>query len=198
MTTAQTETNQAPPQRDLTPAQIESKLAEGRAVLIDVREEFEHAEEKIEGAALHPLSKLDAAEVEKTAEGREILLHCRSGNRSGKAMAKLAESGVSASHLAGGIEAWKASGRPVERSARAPRIGVMRQVQITAGFLVLIGVLLGAFASQWFLILSGFVGAGLMFAGVSGWCGMAMLLAKMPWNKTGCGSDSKSGASCAA
>jgi rhodanese-related sulfurtransferase len=198
MTTAQTETNQAPPQRDLTPAQIESKLAEGRAVLIDVREEFEHAEEKIEGAALHPLSKLDAAEVEKTAEGREILLHCRSGNRSGKAMAKLAESGVSASHLAGGIEAWKASGRPVERSARAPRIGVMRQVQITAGFLVLIGVLLGAFVSEWFLVLSGFVGAGLMFAGVSGWCGMAMLLAKMPWNKTGCGSDSKSGASCAA
>lgn len=196
MTTAQTETSSAPAQRDLTPAQIESKLAGGRAVLIDVREEFEHAEEKIEGAHLLPLSRLEAAEVEKIAEGREVLLHCRSGNRSGKAMAKLAESGVSASHLAGGIEAWKSSGRTVERSARAPRIGVMRQVQITAGFLVLIGVLLGAFASEWFLILSGFVGAGLMFAGVSGWCGMAMLLAKMPWNKVGSGSSG--GASCAA
>jgi len=62
-------------------------------------------------------------------------------------------------------------------------LDVMRQVQVTAGSLVLIGVLLGAFLNPWFLILSGFVGSGLMFAGLSGWCGMAKLLGNMPWNK---------------
>lgn len=193
MTTAQTESSQSGAQRDLSPAQIESKLAGGHAVLIDVREDFEHAEERIEGANLHPLSKLDPDEVRRIAGDREVVLHCRTGDRSSKAAARLAEHGLVAHQLAGGIEAWKASGRTVERSEGAPKIGVMRQVQITAGSLVLIGVLLGVFVTEWFLILSGFVGAGLMFAGLSGWCGMAMLLGKMPWNTTGC-----AGASCSA
>jgi hypothetical protein len=59
----------------------------------------------------------------------------------------------------------------------------MRQVQITAGSLVALGTALGWFVSPWFLILSGFVGCGLMFAGLSGWCGMAMMLGRMPWNR---------------
>ena len=61
----------------------------------------------------------------------------------------------------------------------------MRQVQIVAGSLVLLGVVLGTTVSPLFLLLSGFVGAGLVFAGLSGWCGMAQLLALAPWNRVG-------------
>jgi rhodanese-related sulfurtransferase len=83
----------------------------------------------------------------------------------------------------GGIEAWKKAGLPVLRDARQP-MEMQRQVQITAGTLVLLGVVLGHFASPAFYAISAFVGAGLTFAGISGWCGMAKLLALMPWNRS--------------
>ncbi|HEX2527584.1 MAG TPA: rhodanese family protein [Geminicoccus sp.] len=78
----------------------------------------------------------------------------------------------------GGLEAWKRAGLPVEQDRRQP-IEVMRQVQIAAGSLVL----LGALVTPWFYALAGFVGAGLVFAGVTGTCGMASLLRHMPWNR---------------
>jgi rhodanese-related sulfurtransferase len=84
--------------------------------------------------------------------------------------------------LAGGILAWQQAGLPVEKDAKAP-IDVMRQVQITAGSLVMLGVALGWFVSPWFFILSAFVGAGLAVAGITNTCGMAMMLSKMPWNR---------------
>ncbi|MCA9299540.1 MAG: DUF2892 domain-containing protein, partial [Phycisphaerales bacterium] len=112
------------------------------------------------------------------------------GRRSADAARKYRSNGEDVYHLAGGIEAWKASGRPTARSDAAPRLDVMRQVQITAGSLVLIGVVLGVTVSNWFLILSGFVGSGLVFAGLSGWCGMAKLLGRMPWNRIDCTSCS--------
>ena len=84
--------------------------------------------------------------------------------------------------LGGGIAAWKAAGLPVLRDHRKP-IEMMRQVQIVAGILVLIGVGLGATVDPKFFALSGFVGAGLVFAGATGTCGMARLLALAPWNK---------------
>ena len=84
--------------------------------------------------------------------------------------------------LDGGIDAWKKAGLPVALDRKQP-IEIMRQVQIAAGSLVLIGVLLGVFVAPGFYILSGFVGAGLLFAGVTGFCGMANILALMPWNK---------------
>lgn len=84
--------------------------------------------------------------------------------------------------LEGGIEARKEAGLPVARDSNQP-IEIMRQVQIAAGSLVLIGVVLGALLHPAFYGLAGFVGAGLLFAGLSGWCGMAKLLALMPWNR---------------
>ena len=78
--------------------------------------------------------------------------------------------------------AWKAAGLPVLRDHRKP-IEMMGQVQIAAGSLVLIGVGLGATVNPNFYALSGFVGAGLVFAGATGACGMARLLALAPWNK---------------
>ena len=111
------------------------------------------------------------------------MFQCRTGQRSAHAAMRYRRTDEPVFHLAGGLEAWKKAGRATRRAAGAPKIDVMRQVQMTAGLLVLTGVLLGWLVTPWCLILSGFVGAGLFFAGASGWCGMAKLLAKMPWNR---------------
>jgi hypothetical protein len=113
-----------------------------------------------------------------------VVFHCRSGKRSLDAADRYRQNGEETFHLAGGIEGWKSAGKPVARPATAPLLPIMRQVQLTAGALVAVGVALGVAVSPWFLGLSGFVGCGLMFAGISGWCGMAKLLAVMPWNKS--------------
>ncbi len=175
---------------DVSPEMLESWLASGEAVLVDVREDFEHAGERIDGAHHVALSRLDPEQLRRTHGAKRVVFHCRSGKRSAQAAGRYAREGEDAFHLQGGIEGWKSSGRATERSASAPRIDVMRQVQITAGSLVLLGVVLGMLISPWLLGLSAFVGAGLVFAGASGWCGMAMLLARAPWNRG-------AGASCA-
>lgn len=164
------------------PMEAARLLAEHRAILTDVREPDEHARERIPQARSMPLSRLGAASP-IDAEGRLVILHCRSGARTAANAARLATlaRGPCAA-LEGGLQAWRAAGLPVERDRRRP-IEVMRQVQIVAGFLVLLGVLLGTLASPWFLLLVGFVGGGLMFAGVTGWCGLARLLALAPWNR---------------
>jgi rhodanese-related sulfurtransferase len=169
----------------IQPDTVDQWLKRGEAVLIDVREHDEHAREHITAAILVPLSSLDADAI-TTAKGdaSRIVLHCNSGTRSMEAAARLAEAGHDKIYsLEGGIEAWRARGLPTKVNRKAP-LPIMRQVQIAAGSLVLIGTLLGVFASQWWLILSGFVGAGLVFAGVSGFCGMANMLAIMPWNRS--------------
>lgn len=179
---------------NVSAAQLRQWQQTGEAVIIDVREPFEYGEERIDGSDLHSLSAFDAEAIHAKYGDRKLVFQCRSGKRSLDAAQRYASCGGSPYHLVGGIEAWKATGQPVYKPAGAPKIGLMRQVQMTAGSLVLIGVLLGAFVSPWFLVLSGFVGAGLVFAGASGWCGMALLLAKMPWNKAA----ASCGASCSA
>ncbi|MFU8829039.1 MAG: rhodanese-like domain-containing protein [Phycisphaerales bacterium] len=168
---------------DVSAPQLREWQQKGDAVIVDVREGFEFAEERIAGAEHHPLSEFDAQALQRQHGDKRLVFQCRSGRRSLDAAERYRSGDGTVYHLAGGIEAWKSAGQPVEKPAGAPKIGVMRQVQMTAGSLVLIGVLLGAFVNEWFLILSGFVGAGLVFAGASGWCGMAMLLGKMPWNR---------------
>lgn len=84
--------------------------------------------------------------------------------------------------LQGGLNGWKKENQPTKKDPTKP-IDIMRQVQIVAGSLVLIGVLLGWTTNAAFYLLSGFVGTGLLFAGITGFCGMAHLLDKMPWNK---------------
>ena len=86
-------------------------------------------------------------------------------------------------HLPGGIRAWKRAGLPVERAPGSGGLSIQRQVQIGAGSLVVLGVVLGATVTPWFFALAGFVGAGLVFAGASGTCGMAALLARLPHNR---------------
>ncbi|SHI70034.1 Rhodanese-related sulfurtransferase [Roseomonas rosea] len=168
--------------RTITPPEAARLMREG-AMLVDIREPDEHARERIPGARNLPLSRLEAAEL-AVQEGRPVLFHCRSGARTGANSQRLAaKAGLCEAYLVeGGLDGWKAAGLPVAEDRRRP-IELMRQVQIAAGSLVLLGLVLAALVSPWFLALSGFVGAGLVFAGLTGTCGMATLLRRMPWNR---------------
>lgn len=158
------------------------RLDRGEAVLIDVREADEHAREHVAGARLVPLSAIEAQDLAADL-GKVAIFHCRSGARTQAHAARLIACGFREAYcLDGGIEAWKAAGLPVRVNRKAP-LELMRQVQIAAGLLVLAGVLLGWLAHPAFFAISAFVGAGLMFAGATGWCGMAILLKTMPWNR---------------
>jgi rhodanese-related sulfurtransferase len=170
--------------KTITPAEAARLLREDGATLVDVREPDEHARERIPGARNLPLSRLEEAEL-AVHQGRPVLFHCRSGARTeGNAQRLAARIGgvCEAFIVEGGLDAWKRAGLPVAEDRRQP-LELMRQVQIAAGSLVLLGVVLGALASPWFHGLAGFVGAGLVFAGVTGTCGMATLLRLMPWNR---------------
>ncbi len=175
------------------PRVAEGWLNSGEAVMVDVREPDEVRRERIAGAQLAPMSRFDAAEVARGLGGgdqKRIVVVCRTGRRAADAADRLAEAGVAPVVLEGGIEAWKRAGLPVERDARAP-LPIMRQVQIAAGSLVFAGTVLGATVSPWWLIVPGFVGAGLVFAGVTGTCGMATVLSAMPWNRRAAGSGKR-------
>jgi len=112
-----------------------------------------------------------------------VIFHCRSGMRTAANAATLAScADVPVYLMDGGLEAWQRAGLECRVDRRQP-LELMRQVQIVAGSLILIGVLLGLLVSPIGFGLAGFVGAGLVFAGLSGWCGMARLLALMPWNR---------------
>ena len=163
----------------ITPQRAADMIKDG-GVMIDIRNADEHARERIPGAAHRPLGA-DTAALPQGA--RYAIFHCRSGMRTAANAAKLSQSApCDAFILEGGLDAWKRAGLPVDEDKSQP-IELMRQVQITAGLLVLIGVALGALVNPGFYGLSAFVGAGLTFAGASGWCGMAHLLRIMPWNR---------------
>jgi rhodanese-related sulfurtransferase len=167
----------------IAPGTAKELLDQGQAMLIDIREPMEHARERIPGTRLVPLSKLDASAVAAEAGGKPIIFHCLSGNRTGTNAACLASAAPGKAYvMAGGLNAWKAAGLPLTVNKKAP-IDLMRQVQIATGSLVVLGVALAAGVSLWFMLLAGFVGAGLVFAGTTGFCGMARVLARMPWNR---------------
>ena len=161
---------------------LKQGLDQQSVTLIDVREPGEFAGEHIPGATLVALSQFDPRKIPQT-ENTQLVLYCRSGNRSAIAAQKLFDAGFeSVTHLSYGIGAWKEAGYPTVTNRDAP-ISLMRQVQIVAGSLVLTGLVLGALVSPWFLLLSGFVGAGLMISGVTDTCMLGMLLAKLPYNQ---------------
>lgn len=169
---------------EVDPRQLKGWLERGEAALIDVREPDEFAREHIAGARLLPLGTLDVGSAARAVPGNgRLVVHCKGGTRSGQAGAMLAGSGMpNVYSLKGGIEAWKAAGLPTEVTRGVP-ISVMRQVQIVVGSLVLIGSVLAWLVSPWFLGLTAFFGAGLLFAGTTGMCGLAMVLGAMPWNR---------------
>lgn len=166
----------------LSPEDVRARLDQGRAVLVDIREPDEFARAHIKGAQSQPLSQWEKAHLTIDPDA-DVIFTCRSGMRTAGACDRLAArvSG-DAFVLGGGLNAWEKAGLPVETDADAP-LEIMRQVQIAAGSLVLIGVLLGFLVAPAWFGLAAFVGAGLAFAGVTGFCGMARLLMLMPWNR---------------
>lgn len=162
----------------ISPAEARARLSAG-ARLIDIRSPAEFAREHVPGSLNIPQDRLETAAL----PSGPLIFTCRSGARTGGCAQQISRrAGPDAVILGGGIAAWSAAGLPVEIDRSRP-IDLMRQVQIVAGSLILIGVLLGATVAPAFFGLSAFVGAGLTFAGLSGWCGMARLLALMPWNR---------------
>jgi rhodanese-related sulfurtransferase len=165
--------------KTISPAEAH-RLVDAGASLIDIRAPDEHARERIAGALNVPLERLSPL----AAKGDILIFHCRSGMRTGQAAPTLFEAarGRECYILEGGISAWGNAGLPVEKVRGAP-IEMQRQVMIAAGLLVLFGTILSLLLSPAWIALSIFVGAGLTFAGVTGFCGMAHLLALMPWNR---------------
>ncbi len=167
----------------LSPHELDEQRRGGRITIIDVREPMEYVGGHIPGSRNIPLNHLAKAPM---PDGPLVLV-CQSGARSERGITSLMGRGVSTTggglaDLEGGLIAWQAAQLPLERRKGAP-LPLMRQVQIVAGTLVLSGVLLSQLVAPGWIWLSGFVGAGLMFAGISGFCGMARLLAAMPWNR---------------
>lgn len=163
--------------------EAQALIAQG-ARLIDIRAADEYAREHIPAATLLPLDKLTQGAMLNAQPNETIIFHCQAGSRTQNNASLLATVAAPAQVklLAGGIQAWRAAGLPVVEDKSQP-LPLMRQVQIAAGVLILLGVILGYTANSGFFLLSGFVGAGLAFAGISGFCGMARLLAIMPWNR---------------
>jgi rhodanese-related sulfurtransferase len=171
----------------ITPQSLQQKIVAGENLyLLDVRTPREYAQVHVPGAILEPLETFQIAKVKgQTSNSPDAPLYilCQSGSRAREAISRLEAAGVSRCVLVeGGTLAWLQAGLPVERQA-VKGISLERQVRIAAGILVLVGTVLGAFLHSAILGLPAFVGAGLIFAGVSDKCGMALVLARMPWNR---------------
>jgi rhodanese-related sulfurtransferase len=163
----------------LDPSDAQAAMQAG-ARLIDIRGTDEYAREHIPGGTNVPLDRIG----ELGPCPSPVIFHCRSGMRTEANAARLtaATGDAQAFVLTGGIDAWRAARQPTVLDKKQP-IEIMRQVQIAAGALVLIGVLLGFLWSPALFGLSAFVGAGLVLAGTTGWCGMAEMLRALPWNR---------------
>lgn len=175
---------------------VSSRLVSGSAFdLIDVRTPAEYESGHAAGARLVPLDRLDSRTVAslRSPDGRPLYVICKSGGRSRKACEQLVAAGLTnVINVDGGTEAWIKAGLPVEGAARRV-LPLDRQTQTAAGLLCLAGVIGGAWVNPWLYLLSAMVGCGLLIAGTTGFCGMGVLLARMPWNQArgsscGCGS----------
>jgi rhodanese-related sulfurtransferase len=173
-------------QISISPRQLYQLLAGDSAVkIIDVRTPFEHAEVSVDGAALVPLDQLDCTEhlKQRGADDKPIYVLCQSGGRARKAIERFRQAGFDGCVLIeGGLQAWIDAGLPVTRRQR-PRMPLIRQMQIAAGLITGTGAALALLVNPYFAFIPLFTGCGLLFAGLTGFCGMILLLAKMPWNR---------------
>jgi len=172
----------------LSPSKAQERLSQADVLLLDVRTILEFSGSQVPGSLNLPLDALSSDSLKKRLGGKdpkEILILCQSGKRAGKAAAILARDPAWKVHVVeGGLQQWREEGLPIEQKAAV--ISLERQVRIAAGTLVLVGLALGQWVHPWGIAFSGFVGAGLVFAGLTDTCGMGMLLAKAPWNRRAC------------
>ena len=177
-----------------TPNELLDLCKSGKKIdLIDVRTPVEFREVHVEFARNVPLDQLDPAAVMKARNGSSnepLYVVCKSGGRGKQACETFSKAGFSnVVNIEGGTSACEKAGLPVVKGKKA--MSLERQVRIAAGSLVLIGVALSYFVHPYLIGLSAFVGAGLVFAGVTDTCGMAMMLGKMPWNQVSDGATCK-------
>ena len=167
----------------ISPVELQKLLAaQPDLPLLDVRTPVEFEEVHVPPARNIPLDELKPGGL-ALAKDQPVYLLCRSGQRAAKAAERLAQAGFAQPVVvAGGTLAWMDANLPVARG-QSKVISLERQVRIAAGSLVLAGVVLGWFVHRGFYGLSAFVGAGLVFAGITDFCGMGLLLARAPWNK---------------
>ncbi len=169
----------------ISPRQLAELCKNGQIDLIDVRTPVEFREVHATDARNVPLDRLDPVALMQARNGSKaepLYLICRSGSRGRQACEKFLAAGfANVVNVGGGTLAWAECGLPVVRGKKA--ISLERQVRIAAGLLVLLGALLGWLVHPAFVGLAAFVGAGLVFAGITDTCGMGMLLARMPWNQ---------------
>jgi len=158
-------------------------LERGEAVPVDVREPAEHRAQCIEGAKLLPLSNVRASSL-PARMGKKLVIHCLKGGRGSQACEKLLAEDPSLEiyNLEGGLNAWGTAGFPIKRSGSF-FLPLDRQVQLTIGICVLAATALAYFVDPAFLLIAAFIGVGLTIAGLTGFCGLARLVALMPWNQ---------------
>ena len=173
--------------KTITPLELQTILtAQPSVAILDVRTPVEFAEVHVAQARSVPLDELKPGSLQLPKE-QPVYLLCRSGQRATKAAEKFAKEGFTQPIvIEGGTLAWIEANLPVMRGT-AKVISLERQVRIAAGAIVFTGVLLAHFVNPHFIWLSGFVGAGLVFAGITDFCGMGLLLAKLPWNRRSSG-----------
>ncbi len=172
----------------ITPYELHGLLGGEDAIeLLDVRTPGEHAAAHVPGARLLPLADLDAAFFlrERGAVEKPIYVLCQTTRRARKAIKKFQRAGLDNCVLVtGGTQAWMEAGLPVNRG-ESKVLPLMRQVQIAVGSLAAVGAALALTVNPIFAILPLLIGCGLVFAGITGICGLALLLARMPWNRLG-------------
>ena len=165
----------------ISPQEAKRLIDEENALLVDVRESDEFVAKRIPGAVLQPLAALPFLPADSEPE-RPVIYHCVAGVRTGGAEQQLQQRGHSRVYMIeGGIEAWEKAGLPVEKQI-TDILPIPRQVQIAAGSLIVIFLLIGQHI-PFFRLVAVFIGFGLIYAGLTGSCGLAILLKKMPWNK---------------
>jgi len=164
--------------------EVEAERSRG-SLLLDVRSAAEFRAGHVREAVNLPLELVTAIRVGELRGGnpaRKVVLLCASGRRATTAAERLTGSRLQLLVVSGGTLACAKAGLPIDKS-QGGVISLERQVRIAAGGMVLIGVVLGTLVDPWFHALGGFVGAGLIVAGVTDWCGMGLLLARAPWNR---------------
>lgn len=167
--------------KDITPQTLRKWLDLGSAVLIDVREPDEYKAMHIPEAHLLPLSEFDADRFDPAWKDKKIVLQCRSGKRSCDAYEKLVAGrpDLDVYVLEGGIMTWYHGGQVVKMGPRP----IWQQVQITLGTILIAAIVFGLLFGRGFYLIIPIVAFGMILSGFTGWCGLALLLQKMPWNK---------------
>jgi len=173
------------PKSSVHPRELHQLLSEGApGHLLDVRTPAEHAAAHVPGVKLVPLDSLDPVAFQKEhGADNPIYVLCQSGGRARRAIEKFNSAGIDCCVLVeGGTQAWIDAGLPVNRG-KSNVWPLMRQVQFTVGLISATGAVLALLVNPLFALIPLVTGCGLTIAGLTGFCGLALLLTKMPWNQ---------------